>query len=362
MSPEQCLGQRVGARSDLYSLGVVLYEMLAGRPPFIDVLPSAVLVKQATVAPPPLPKLADVPKSLTLAVHTLLAKKPEDRPRTAADARVMLLRSLRYPDRVEPELEPLSSTVAALSNGTSLPFRVGAPLALVLVFSAALFAWGYTSQTPPEHTQNIAPTASFSSVPVSTTHAKFSLDSTPVSDSGIQPAKEKTTAALPVLSAAEARRIAASVLHTRPARVEVVATESGPAIVAVQDGRKSGTTRFAVIQKRGHAFQIISRGPLDVDGFRRAIWSIETIDSDDDGYPEVLFVGASSSDRPFARRVVLYVPNERRTYAMFLTGDVTQRGTPKIIWSANASRAEAAVYRTMLRLKARALLNLAKNR
>src|SRR5436189_207093 len=79
MSPEQCLGQRVGARSDLYSLGVLLYEMLAGRPPFVDPLQSALLIKQATAAAPPLPKLRpDVGRPLALAVHTLLAKRPDD--------------------------------------------------------------------------------------------------------------------------------------------------------------------------------------------------------------------------------------------------------------------------------------------
>ena len=95
MSPEQCLGQRVGARSDLYSLGVLLYEMLAGRPPFVDPLQSALLIKQATAPAPPLPKLRpDIGRSLALAVHTLLAKRPDDRPRTAALAKSLLERSI----------------------------------------------------------------------------------------------------------------------------------------------------------------------------------------------------------------------------------------------------------------------------
>ena len=144
MSPEQCLGQRVGARSDLYSLGVVLYEMLAGRPPFIDPLPSVVLVKQATAPPPPLPKLRpDVPRSLALAVHTLLAKRSEDRPQTAAAARALLEKILAQPEPVVPEVEPLSWTVATVNYPRSAIFRVAAPLVLVSIMGALLLALGY---------------------------------------------------------------------------------------------------------------------------------------------------------------------------------------------------------------------------
>jgi serine/threonine protein kinase len=362
MSPEQCLGQRVGARSDLYSLGVVLYEMLAGRPPFIDVLPSAVLVKQATAQAPPLPKLRpDIPKSLVVAVHTLLAKRPENRPRTAADARVMLSRSLVQPERVETELDPLSSTVAALGTGRGLLFRIGAPLTLVLVFSAALFAWGYTSESATEKAKGTAVSA-LSNAQLGMVQAKLPLATPSISEPIRQTQEAKLTIDRQSLSMDEARRKVALVSNGRDSKLEVVDTEFGPVIVAIHDARKSGTTHFFVMEKRNGKYQIVARGPLDSDGFQRATWTTETLDADDDGYPEVLFVGSNSSDQRYARRLILYVPNQHRSYSMFLTGEVTPRGTPKVIWSANAAKADAAPYRTALRLKARSLFNVARNR
>ena len=84
MSPEQCRGDRVDARSDIYSLGVVAYRMLAGAPPFSgDALQ---LIKLHSEAPPP--DLADrgirLPRRLSALVMAALAKNPDDRPHSAA--------------------------------------------------------------------------------------------------------------------------------------------------------------------------------------------------------------------------------------------------------------------------------------
>jgi len=84
MSPEQCRGDRVDARSDIYSLGVVAYRMLAGTPPFSgDALQ---LIKLHCEAPPP--DLADrgirLPRRLSTLVMAALAKNPDDRPHSAA--------------------------------------------------------------------------------------------------------------------------------------------------------------------------------------------------------------------------------------------------------------------------------------
>ncbi|HET9712098.1 MAG TPA: serine/threonine-protein kinase [Pyrinomonadaceae bacterium] len=354
MSPEQCLGQRVGARSDLYSLGVLLYEMLAGRPPFVDPLQSALLIKQATAPAPPLPRLRqDISRPLALAVHTLLAKRAEDRPRTAALAKALLERSLVQTERTLPDLEPLSAMVAAADAGRGVVFRVGAPLVLVTTFSA-LLAWGYTGQSAPE------PRIPDSALPV----AASQFSTTPVSwrNDRVTPAGGSTQPFLnpaPVeeLSLDRARKIAGR--FTRGGSVgdlEIVDTDSGPAIVVINNQRKSGNTNFLVVQKRNGNFRVTTRGRLDTEGFKHASWSSELVDADEDGYPELLFSGKDSSEGRNLRRMVLYVPNDRRTYSMEMNGETSSRGAPRILWLSNAATTEAAPYRIALRQKARSIV------
>ena len=83
MSPEQCRGERLDARSDIYSLGVIAYQMLAGETPFEgDML--AVMRHHIKTPPPPLrEKNRKVPKSVARVVMGALAKDPAQRPPTA---------------------------------------------------------------------------------------------------------------------------------------------------------------------------------------------------------------------------------------------------------------------------------------
>ncbi len=85
MSPEQALGERVDAKSDLYSLGVVGYFMLSGRLPFTGTKATEVLAKQVTEAARPVTTVADgTPRRLAQTIDKCLAKEKDDRPESAA--------------------------------------------------------------------------------------------------------------------------------------------------------------------------------------------------------------------------------------------------------------------------------------
>jgi beta-lactam-binding protein with PASTA domain/predicted Ser/Thr protein kinase len=86
LSPEQAQGQAVDARSDLYSLGCVLYELLAGRPPFTGDTPVAIAYKQVNETPvPPSAHNPDVPPRLDAVVMKTLAKNPANRYQSAEE-------------------------------------------------------------------------------------------------------------------------------------------------------------------------------------------------------------------------------------------------------------------------------------
>ena len=145
LSPEQAKGGEVDPRSDLYSLGIVLYELLTGKTPFDGETPVEIAMKHLSATPQPPSKLRpDIPPELDMVVLRALAKNPDDRYQSA--------------DEMEADLERVArgASVAAttVDTATQVLRRPAAATAATLATAATMIA-------PPPATAADAPPPAF---------------------------------------------------------------------------------------------------------------------------------------------------------------------------------------------------------
>ena len=189
-SPEQCLGEELDTRSDIYSLGVVLYELVTGRPPFDAEAPMAVVVKHIH-DPLPLPRSINpaLPEAIERVMLKALAKKPVDRFASAGEFAAALEAALRFPTPAAPKETGTQKAPGPKSKSPARRLWVAAAalllLCLVLLLAASQFgkqlSLGYTS----------SPTASGTP-----THSSATLSSLPLFTPAVPTNKPSETTAL----------------------------------------------------------------------------------------------------------------------------------------------------------------------
>jgi serine/threonine-protein kinase len=144
MSPEQAAGERdVDARADVYAVGAVLYEMLAGRPPYTGATPQAVLAKSLTEEVAPLPTLRPgVPAPVASVVAKAMAREPADRYGSGVELEQALAGAR---DAVRSGAAPAAGRGPSLAQVWGV-FGLGAVVTLGVVYGLVV-RWGLASWT-----------------------------------------------------------------------------------------------------------------------------------------------------------------------------------------------------------------------
>ncbi|MFL5441380.1 MAG: serine/threonine-protein kinase [Myxococcales bacterium] len=149
MSPEQASGDRLDGRSDIYSLGIVLYQMLAGNPPFDGPSSASILAQQLTQKPAPIRRVrSDVSEELAAVLDRMLAKDPARRYQTATEASRALVDALPTAARNRVRV-PFRQRLTSMFYKSLLGLSVaGCLLFVAFVAGAAVVAYTVFSKPP----------------------------------------------------------------------------------------------------------------------------------------------------------------------------------------------------------------------
>jgi serine/threonine protein kinase len=374
MSPEQCLGEPVEARSDLYSLGALLFEMLSGRPPFDDEVLSAVIIKHATAQAPRIEQFApDIPPALAEVVNQLLSKKPADRPETAAAAKAMLEASVAgatspalnlntqttTADKIYPSTQQMNAVTstqtakplatmpaetARENKGGSSGLKIAAASAATVILIGALALGGFfwlKSNASSNNSNN-----NTNSMP-EMDHSKHNM---PMGDDFAKtPTNDDKVMSTQILSTEEADKIITEITRTTEHHadgMQIVKTPKDSALVCLHNKIELGKTHMFAVERANlnSPWEITARTSLDTPEFHGASWTFEPQDVDGDGYEEVIYKGTTADNS--ARKILIYVPRTRQSYSILSTTDAGGKATNTL--SPNALVPNGAAFRKAL--------------